>query len=299
MSEQPTPEPMLAYRHLMLAASVLLFLVGMGSFFLLIVALKPMALDFGWPRTVPSLAFSLQFIGSGIGGIVMGFWMDRAGAGRPALLGAIMLGSGAMLASQIENQWQLYLIYGVMLGLLGQSTLFTPLMTNVTLWFRDRRGMALGIVASGQSLAGVLWPPLFRYFNDTVGWRETFFWYGLLALVTMLPLSLMLRRRAPLPELEGLATAPPPPPSQTPSPTPRRRPSSVMALGCRPCTGALRMCLRPPTPLTAPYQRAAGRVRPKHADSENRSLQSFALPSRLRAAVQVADRPSIAPIGSE
>ena len=208
MPRQPIAEH--TFRHVVLAASVLLFLVGMGGFFLLVVALKPLAADFGWPRSVPSLAFSLQFVGGGLGGILMGYWMDRAGAGRPALLGAVMLGVGTMLASRIESQWELYLIYGVMLGFLGQSTLFTPLMANVTLWFRDKRGMALGIVASGQSVAGVVWPPVFRYFNDTVGWRETFFWYGVLALVTMVPLSLVLRRRPAMPELEAPAGEPRP-----------------------------------------------------------------------------------------
>lgn len=193
--------PLRSYKHLVLLASVLLFLIGMGGMFQLAVALKPMAESFQWPRTVPSIAFSLQFLGSGVGGIAMGHWMDRAGAGRPALLGAVMMGTGAMLASTVGAAWQLYVIYGVMLGLLGQATLYTPLMTNVMLWFQERRGMALGIVASGQSVAGVLWPPVFRYFNDTIGWRQTFFWYGLFALLTMTPLALVLQRRPGISDL--------------------------------------------------------------------------------------------------
>ncbi len=188
------------YPSVALAASLLIFFFGMGCMFLLVVALKPLAADFGWPRGIPSLAFSLQFIGSGVGGIVMGYWMDRRGALEPVMLGAFMIGGGAILNSWITSEWQLYMIYGVMLGLFGQSTLYTPLMTNAMLWFRHNRGMAIGVVASGQSLAGVVWPPVFRYFNDAVGWRETFFWYGLLALVTMAPLSLLLRRRPNLDE---------------------------------------------------------------------------------------------------
>ncbi len=196
------------YPSVTLAASLLIFFFGMGGMFLLVVALKPMAADFGWPRGVPSLAFSLQFVGSGVGGIVMGYWMDRRGVLEPVMLGALMIGSGAILSSWVSSEWQLYLIYGVMLGLFGQSTMYTPLMTNAMLWFRHNRGMAIGVVASGQSLAGVIWPPVFRYFNDTVGWRETFFWYGVLALVTMLPLTALLRRRPNLDEETGPATQP-------------------------------------------------------------------------------------------
>ena len=148
-----------------------------------------------------------------------------------------MMGLGAMLAAYVEYEWQLFLIYGVMLGLLGQATLYTPLMTNVTLWFHDKRGMSLGIVASGQSVAGVLWPPVFRYFNDTIGWRETFFWYGLFALLSMAPLALVLRRRPGAPGLEGLtsvvATA-------TVSATPQRLPPPLLG---RLSTRQLQGCL--------------------------------------------------------
>ncbi len=198
------------YPSVVLAASLLLYFFGMGCMFLLVVALKPMAADFGWPRSVPSLAFALQFVGAGVGGILMGYWMDRRGAGEPVLLGAFMIGSGAILATWVTSAWQLHMIYGVMLGFFGQSTLYTPLMANAMHWFRHNRRMAIGVVASGQSLAGVVWPPVFRYFNDAAGWRETFFWYGLLALVTMTPLALLLRRRPKLEEAaESTAPAPP------------------------------------------------------------------------------------------
>jgi MFS family permease len=220
MSEASAFGPFRSYKYVVLLASVLLFLVGMGAMFQLAVSLKPMADDFGWPRAVPSIAFSLQFLGSGLGGIVMGFWMDRAGAAKPVMLGALMMGTGAMLASRVGNEWELYLIYGVMLGLGGQATLYTPLMTNVMLWFADRRGMALGVVASGQSVAGVLWPPVFRYFNDSFGWRETFFWYGLFAFLTMTPLALVLRRRPEVAGLSGPATVPRPRRLEAPKPRP-------------------------------------------------------------------------------
>lgn len=185
------------YRYLVLAASVGLMLVGSGGLYLLVVSLKPIAQEFGWPRTVPSTAYALQFIGAGIGGIVMGHWLDRSGMGRPALIGAIMIGMGAALTSKVASAWQLYAIYGVMMGLLGQGTLFSPLMANVIRWFDARRGTAVGIVASGQSLAGVVWAPVFRHFNDSVGWRETFFWYGIFALCIMLPLSAIMQKLPP------------------------------------------------------------------------------------------------------
>jgi len=70
----------------------MLFITG-GGMFMIVVALKEMAMDFGWPREVPSLAFSLQFIGSGFGGLIMGRIVDRLGFGAPALLASIMVSS--------------------------------------------------------------------------------------------------------------------------------------------------------------------------------------------------------------
>lgn len=196
MPNSPPPSSQ-SQRLVVILASMYLILAANGGLFLLVVALKQMAADFDWPRTVPSLAYSFQFIGAGLGGIVMGYWFDRSGVGPVTLLGTIMIGCGAILVGQIEAQWQLYVIYGVMMGFLGQATMFGPLMVNVMRWFAHRRGFAVGMVAAGQSVAGALWPPIFRYFNETDGWRETYFWFGVFTLVTAVPISLLLWRLAP------------------------------------------------------------------------------------------------------
>ena len=143
------------------------------------------------------MAYACLFIGAGLGGIVVGHWMDRNGMGWPALVASVMVGSGALLVAHVTQAWQLYLAYGVMIGFLGQGALFTPLMANASHWFNHRRGMAIGVVASGQSLAGALWPPTVRYMHETLGWREAFFEFGVFALAVMLPLSLVFWRRPP------------------------------------------------------------------------------------------------------
>ena len=186
-----------SYRVVVVLVSTYLILTANGGLFLLVVSLKPIAETFDWPRSVPSLAYSFQFIGSGVGGILMGYWFDRSGVRPVALLGTIMIGAGAILGGMITAEWQLYAIYGVMMGFLGQATMFGPLMVNVMRWFAHRRGFAVGMVAAGQSVAGALWPPIFRHFNETVGWRETYVWFGVFSLVTAVPLACLLWRRAP------------------------------------------------------------------------------------------------------
>ena len=185
------------YGIAVLVVSTYLVMTANGGMFLLVVSLKQMAGEFDWPRAVPSLAYAFFFAGAGIGGIAMGWWYDRSGAGPVSLLGLTMIGAGAMLASAIDSRWQLYLVFGVMMGLLGYAAIYGPLSINVMRWFDHRRGFAVGLVTAGEGIGGTIWPPVFRYFNETVGWRETFLWFGVFVLVTSLPASAVLWRRLP------------------------------------------------------------------------------------------------------
>ena len=200
MAGSRTPDPGAKRRTFAIAVLVVstyLTMTANGAMFLLVVSLKQMAGDFGWPRAVPSLAYALFFAGAGIGGIVMGWWYDRSGAGPVTLLGLTMIGAGAMLVSAIDSRWQLYLVFGVMLGLLGYASIYGPLTINVMRWFRHRPGFAVGVVTAGEGLGGTIWPPVFRYVNETAGWRDTFLWFGVFVVVTALPLSAVLWRRRP------------------------------------------------------------------------------------------------------
>jgi len=187
-------------------ASLLIIFVGWGSPYLIAVALKPMAADLGAARSVPSLASSLAYVGCGIGGIFMGWWADRVGAMWTALFGSVMIGLGAVVAS-LSGQWPLYIGYGVMIGLLGNAGLFAPLMANTSRLFNRKRGTALALVASGQQVAGAVWPPVFRMALDYVSWQTTLRWYGALVLVALPPLALALRRRPKLPGAADVKSA--------------------------------------------------------------------------------------------
>jgi MFS family permease len=179
-------------------ASMLIMGIGFGTPYVVVVALKPIAAEMGWPRAVPSLANALAYFGAGVGGIAAGWIADRIGVVAPALFGAVMVGAGAIVASG-GGEWQLYLGHGLMIGLLGNAAMFAPLMANVSRWFDRNRGAALALVATGQQLAGAVWPPLFRYTIDAAGWRATLFWFGVFAIASMAPLSLLLRRPPALP----------------------------------------------------------------------------------------------------
>ena len=178
-------------------ASFLLMAIGGGGIYIVVVALKPIAAEFGWPRTIPSLGYSLGLLGTGIGGIAMGWWADRVGVGPPALVGTLAIAFGAYWSSLSDNASTLLLAHGLFIGLLGNAAMFGPLIANATRWINRRRGIAVAIVASGQTLAGAIWPPFFRAMVETEGWRATFRVFAVICLVALPPLLLVVWRQPP------------------------------------------------------------------------------------------------------
>ena len=193
------------YGWLVVAASVLLITIGNGATYIPIVALKAIASDFEWPRAIPALGYSLVMLGAGLGGVFAGRWSDRSGMAPPLTVGIVMIGLGCVLTSYAGNVVTFLCAQGLFIGLLGNAALYGPLVANITRWFDVRRGLAVGVVATGQAMAGAIWSPVFRVAVDTVGWRDTFFYYGLFLAITLLPLVLVFRRRAPAPEVTGAA----------------------------------------------------------------------------------------------
>ena len=187
-----------SYGWVVVLASLALHSISLGAPTILFVALKPIAADLDTVRAVPSLAYSLLMIGTGIGGIAMGRWMDKHGVMHPVLFGSVMIGLGALLASYAEGQWSLFIASGLLMGLLGKAAMIAPLVANVTRWFDRRRGLAVAIITSGQGLAGAIWPTVVQYFNGLVGWRGTFLYFSIFVAVTMVPIAFLLRPRAPI-----------------------------------------------------------------------------------------------------
>ena len=237
-------DPAIRRRTIVLIASLMFMLIGTGSIYFIVIALKPIAAEFNWPRAVPSIAYALQYAGAGIGGIFMGWCLDRRGMGIPAVVGATMIGLGGILTSYTSSPFELYLIYGGMLGFFGRSTLFAPLTANISRWFEHNRSFAVGVVGSGQGLAGMIWPQVFHHLIATVGWRQTALVYGLFALATMLPLALILRQTPPAPAARRAD-----PRNEIVPPAPKRAHMSARAVQVTLSTAAIGCCVGMSLPL--------------------------------------------------
>jgi MFS family permease len=170
--------------------------VAYGAPLVTVVALKPIAAEFGTTRSSPALAVSLTYIGSGMGGIVMGWIAGRVGLRRVAFFCGLMIALGLLLASS-GDLYQLYASNLLLIGLLGGAGMFSPTLAYVTSWFDRRRGSAIALVSSGQYVAGAVWPLLLQIGVDEFGWRRTMRIYALVIALTIPLLVAVFYRRPP------------------------------------------------------------------------------------------------------
>ncbi|MSQ88058.1 MAG: MFS transporter [Betaproteobacteria bacterium] len=201
VATQSRPES--TYAWLRLAASLALMTISCVGMYAVAVSLPAVQAEFGVSRSAASLPYAATMIGFGLGGILMGRLSDRYGVMVPVLLGAVCLGLGFIAAGHASELWQFALAQGLLIGLLGTATTFVPLVADTSMWFTRRRGIAVAICASGNYLAGALWPPVLQHYFDTIGWRATFTGVGLFCAATMIPLAFALRRKPPVLSLTG------------------------------------------------------------------------------------------------
>jgi len=176
-------DPRLDSRTAWIAAWAALAVMTMayGAPLIVVVGMKPIAAELDTARSGPAAAGSFTYVGSAFGGIVAGWLAGRLGIRRIVLFGATMVSAGLVL-SALGGLLPLYAGHGVLMGLFGTSCMFSPLLTYVSRWFERRRGAAVALISSGQSIAGALWPPLLQLGLDTIGWRRTMMVYALFAL---------------------------------------------------------------------------------------------------------------------
>jgi MFS family permease len=182
---------------LRLAAALALSTLGGVGMWSVVVALPAIQAEFGVTRAAASFPYTLTMLGFGVGGIMMGRLSDRYGVRLPMVGATCALAIGYVAASLSSSVLMYAIVQGVLIGMLGSSASFGPLLADISHWFVRRRGLAVSIVASGNYLAGAVWPPIVQYLIETVGWRSAHLYIGVICLLTMLPLTYAMRRAPP------------------------------------------------------------------------------------------------------
>ena len=180
------------YGWVVLAAAFVIITMSIGTLFTLGVFLRPIEESMGWTRSGIGAIGLFNWIVMGAGGVVSGFVSDRLGTRRVVLVGAVLLGLGLVLSSYVQQVWQLYVTFGLMVGA-GVSAFYVPLTVLAIKWFEGRRGMAAAVVSAGNGLGIFALAPLSRWLISEFDWRVAFLVLGNLAWVVVLPTALLLR----------------------------------------------------------------------------------------------------------
>jgi MFS family permease len=183
-----------AYAWRRLAYALAISTIGGVGMWSVVVALPAIQAAFEVDRADASLPYTLAMLGFAGGGVLTGRLADRFGIALPLIIGTLALGLGFLGVGVSANLGQVALAYGLLIGF-GCSVTFGPLMADISHWFMRRRGIAVALAASGNYLAGTIWPPVVQHAIAGFGWRATHIGIGVFCLATMLPLILLLRRR--------------------------------------------------------------------------------------------------------
>jgi MFS family permease len=189
-----------------LLTTLALVTMGNGGMYVVAVVLPTVQAEFGVGRADASLPYTLMLVCLGLGGLWTGRMADRYGIAPVLGIGAAAVAAGYLLAALSDNIWTFGLAHGLLLGMLGSSATFAPLIADTALWWNKRRGIAVAICASGNYVAGAVWPPIVQWGIEAFGWRSTYMAMGLVCGAGIALLSLRMRLRPPQVDLAPAAS---------------------------------------------------------------------------------------------
>ena len=162
-------------------------LFGFGVF------IKPLTDTFGWERGELSSVFSIAVLIGGILSVISGRLSNRISPRILMTIAGLSLGTGFMLTSRATELWQLYLTFGLPIGITLSCSII-PVNATIPRWFTRKRGIAIAIPAAGFSLGGVVGPLLIESLISGSGWQHAFVILGILPFAITVPLAQFVKR---------------------------------------------------------------------------------------------------------
>jgi MFS family permease len=152
--------------------------------------------EFGWSRAAIATAGTLLLLMRGLAGPFTGLLWDRYGPKRFMIAGAAVIGVAAIYGAFIDKPWRLYttllmMSVGVTLAGLGAGAFL------ISSWFTRARGVAMGILFTGTSLGGMIFPPLSTFLISGYGWRMALVIYAFFSFAVLAPLVWLFVKNRP------------------------------------------------------------------------------------------------------
>jgi sugar phosphate permease len=152
--------------------------------------------DLGWTRGDLALSISVGSILAAILSPFVGTFVDRHGSRWIMVISAFLTGVCLILLGYVYELWQAFIIFSL-LAAVRVGFVSIPVMTMVSNWFSEKRGMAMGIMTAGQGLGGFILSPLSIYLISYLGWRLAWGAIGILTWIIMIPPVLLVAKQKP------------------------------------------------------------------------------------------------------
>ncbi len=185
-------KPRIFYGYIVVATCFVIMVIMHGIYNTFGIFFTSLESAFGVTRAVLSGASSVAFVTMGISSIIAGILADKFGPRKVMIAGAILFSGGFLLTSQAHTVWQLYLF--ITLSGIGLSVPDIVPLSTVVRWFVKKRGVMSGITKVGTGAGMTIMPIVASILIEAVGWRNAYLILGTLVLVTVIPLTLILRR---------------------------------------------------------------------------------------------------------
>jgi MFS family permease len=184
------------YGWIIFIMSVLTYLFMYGLRYSMGVFFVPLQAQFGWTEAMTASVVTIFFWVYGVSGLFVGRLLDKIGGRKSILVGGLLLGSGGVLSSLVNEIWHLYVTWGV-IAAVGASILY--ILPNMILarFFQKDRGKAIGWSSIGISLGQAILVPFAAWLIIAYGWRLTYVVLGTLVIVVVCFLGYLIFRESP------------------------------------------------------------------------------------------------------
>src|SRR6201996_8489835 len=187
----------LHYAWIVLGVTFICLLISAATRATPSILIVPLEKEFGWSPPTISLAISLNILLYGLIGPFAAGFINRYGPRRMMAASAILIGLGTLATITIKHPWQLFALWGVLVGV-GTGIIAIVLgATVVQRWFYAHRGLALGMLTASAATGQLVFLPFLAQLVVGYGWRSAVIAMAALALL-MTPITLVLMRDKPV-----------------------------------------------------------------------------------------------------
>ncbi len=183
--------PGIFYGWFVVATCMFIAFVTMGARNSFGAFVVPMEAEFEWNRTVVSWAAALGALLNGVTQPFMGYLFDRFGVRIVVVAGILIVGVSTLLMAATSSIWYMIAMFGVVAAIGQSGSSMTNTAAMLSKWFRRRRGLVIGLNASGMSLGSLVLVPFAAFLISLIDWRLSWIILGGMILVLGIPLALI------------------------------------------------------------------------------------------------------------